>query len=100
MSLLTGDKRTADVEAATRGSLLEIDRSAFKILIETEPAVLRQIENIFSERCKANADLAHSNVDPETLKVSLFNGSKNASGWHKHMQAFLVLVLCLRIVLK
>ena len=80
MSLLTGEKRTAHVEAATRGTLLEIDRSAFKILIETEPAVLRQIESIFGERCKANADLARSKTDPEALKVSLFQRFKKRFG--------------------
>ncbi|MFA5042784.1 MAG: mechanosensitive ion channel family protein [Kiritimatiellia bacterium] len=80
MSLLTGEKRAAQVEAATRGTLLEIDRSAFKILIETEPAVLRQIEEIFGKRCKANADLARNKIDPETLKVSLFQRFKKRFG--------------------
>ena len=80
MSLLTGDKRAAQVEAATRGTLLEIDRSAFKILIETEAVVLRQIESIFGERCKANADLARSKTDPEALKVSLFQRFKKRFG--------------------
>lgn len=80
MSLLTGEKRTAHVEAATRGTLLEIDRSAFKILIETEPAVLRQIETIFGERCKANANLTRTKADPETLKASLFQRFKKRFG--------------------
>ena len=80
MSLLTGEKRTAQVEAATRGTLLEIDRSAFKILIETEPTVLRQIETIFGERCKANANLARSKTDQETLKVGLFQRFKKRFG--------------------
>ncbi|MDD5677216.1 MAG: mechanosensitive ion channel family protein [Kiritimatiellae bacterium] len=80
MSLLTGDKRMAQVEAATRGSLLEIDRSAFKILIETEPAVLHQIETIFGDRCKANAEMARSKADVEALKVSLFQRFKKRFG--------------------
>ena len=80
MSLLTGEKRTAHVEAATRGTLLEIDRSAFKIIIETEPVVLRQIEIIFGERCKANADLARNKADLEVLKVSLFQRFKKRFG--------------------
>ncbi len=80
MSLLTGEKRTAQVEAATRGTLLEIDRSAFKILIETEPAVLRQIEVIFDQRCKANADLARNKADPEAPKISLFQRFKKRFG--------------------
>lgn len=80
MSLLTGEKRAAQVEAATQGTLLEIDRSAFKIIIETEPTVLHQIEGIFSERCKTNADLAHSKTDPEALKVTLFQRFKKRFG--------------------
>lgn len=80
MSLLTGEKRTANVEAATRGALLEIDRSAFKIIIETEPAVRRQIETIFGERCSANADLVHSKAEAEALKASLFQRFKKRFG--------------------
>ncbi|MDO9542055.1 MAG: cyclic nucleotide-binding domain-containing protein, partial [Kiritimatiellia bacterium] len=80
MSLLTGEKRAAHVEAATRGTLLEIDRSAFKIIIETEPAVLHQIEIIFGERCKANADLARNKAEAVALKVSLFQRFKKRFG--------------------
>ncbi|MFH1477169.1 MAG: mechanosensitive ion channel family protein [Verrucomicrobiota bacterium] len=80
MSLLTGEKRAANVEAATRGRLLEIDRSAFKILIETEPAVLRQIETIFGERCKSNADLARNKAEAEAFKISLFQRFKKRFG--------------------
>ena len=80
MSLLTGEKRSAQVEAATRGTLLEIDRSAFKILIETEPTVLRQIEIIFGDRCKANADLARNKAEAVELKASLFQRFKRRFG--------------------
>lgn len=80
MSLLTGEKRTAQVEAATGGTLLEIDRSAFKILVENEPAVLRQIETIFGERCKANADSARNKAESETSKASLFQRFKKRFG--------------------
>lgn len=54
MSLLTGARRNADVVAASHGKLLEIDRGAFKILIETEPLVIQHIEKIFAERCQTN----------------------------------------------
>ena len=80
MSLLTGDRRTAQVEAATRGTLLEIDRSTFKVIIETEPAVLHQIEAVFGERCQANAALARNKAEAEALKVSLFQRFKKRFG--------------------
>ncbi len=80
MSLLTGEKRAAHIEAISPGTVLEIDRSAFKILIETEPAVLRQIEAICNERSNNNARQAGAMANPESLKVSLFQRFKQRFG--------------------
>lgn len=79
MSLLTGEKRSAQVQAATRGRLLEIDRSAFKTFIETEPAVLRQIEAIFSQR-SADARATRDQADPAAVKAGLFQRFKKRFG--------------------
>ncbi len=62
MSLLTGDRRTARVEAESRGQLMEIDRSAFKVLVETEPIMIRRVEKIFAERAQAFRDAAQASA--------------------------------------
>lgn len=80
MSLLTGEKRAAGVVAATEGTLLEVDRHAFKIIIDAEPGVLSQIEAIFSERCKNNAEQARLHISPEEFKDSLFQRFKKRFG--------------------
>ncbi|MBI2438383.1 MAG: mechanosensitive ion channel [Lentisphaerae bacterium] len=80
MSLLTGEKRAARVEAATGGTLLEIERSAFKIIVATEPAIMRQIEAIFAQRAAANVELARDKTDPEAVKAGLWQRFKKRFG--------------------
>ena len=52
MGLLTNEPRIARVEAVTHGRLLEVYRSTFRVLIENEPIMLRQIETVFEDRLK------------------------------------------------
>lgn len=80
MSLLTGEKRNARVEAIKRGRLLEIDRNAFKILLEGEPAIMRQIETVFNQRALANREAARDKAKCEDIKQSFFARFKNLFG--------------------
>lgn len=67
MSLLTNEPRIARVEAVTHGRLLEVDRSTFRVLIENEPIMLRQIEAVFEDRLKKRQ--ASDQLEaPEVLK--------------------------------
>jgi small-conductance mechanosensitive channel len=80
MSLLTGEKRSARVEAKTRGTLLEIDRHAFKILLENEPAIMRQIENVFNQRASANREAMQDKAACEEIKRTLWSRFKRIFG--------------------
>jgi len=71
MSLLTGEKRTARVEAKTGGSLLEIDRNAFRVLLEGEPSLMEQIEIIFNQRALANKEAQSSQTKREEIRQTL-----------------------------
>jgi small-conductance mechanosensitive channel len=80
MSLLTGDKRNARVEAITQGTLLEIDRNAFKVLLESEPAIMRLIENIFNRRVAANKEAGQDLKKDEEIRQTLWSRFKNIFG--------------------
>ncbi len=80
MSLLTGEKRTARVEAATPGRLLEIDRSAFKVLIETEPVMIRRVEEIFEARAQAFQDAARNKGQAAAMKQGFFDRFRELFG--------------------
>lgn len=80
MSLLTGAKRTARVEAATRGVLLEIDRDAFKVIVAGEPALLHQIETLFRQRAATDAELSGGKANAEALKAGLWQRFRKRFG--------------------
>jgi len=80
MSLLTGEKRNARVAAKTRGTLLEIDRNAFKVLLESEPAILRQIESVFNQRAFANKEALQDKAKGEEIKQTLWGRFKRIFG--------------------
>jgi small-conductance mechanosensitive channel len=80
MALLTGEKRMARVEAAAPGRLLEIDRSAFKVLIETEPIMIRRVEKIFTDRVQAAQAVASDKARQPSLQSGLFNRFKQLFG--------------------
>ncbi len=80
MSLLTGAPRTATITAASRGRLLEIDRSTFTLLIESEPRMLGAIERLFAERARANAAQASAGISPALTKDSLWGRFKKRFG--------------------
>ena len=80
MSLLTGEKRNARVEAKTRGTLLEIDRHAFRILLESEPVIMRQIENVFNQRALANKEAMQDKAKCEEIKQTLWSRFRRIFG--------------------
>lgn len=80
MSLLTGEKRNARVAAKTKGTLLEIDRHAFKVLLESEPDMMRQIENVFNQRASANKEAVQDKVKCEEIKQTLWSRFRRLFG--------------------
>ncbi len=80
MSLLTGDKRNARVAARTHGTLLEIDRDAFKTLLDSDPVMLRQIENVFNQRAMANKEAAQDSAMRDEIKQTLWSRFKRLFG--------------------
>jgi small-conductance mechanosensitive channel len=80
MGLLTGEKRAARVEAESQGRLLEIDRSAFKVLIETEPIMIQRVETVFAVRAQANKDAAQSAAQQAVATTSLLTRFKELFG--------------------
>ena len=76
MSLLTGERRTARVEAADSGSLLEVDRNAFRVLLDSEPSVMGQIENIFNQRVLANKGSQAGSAQIETARKTMLERFK------------------------
>jgi CRP-like cAMP-binding protein len=80
MSLLTGEKRNARVAAKTRGTLLEIDRHAFKVLLDSEPVMMRQIEDVFNQRALANKAAMRDKVKCDEIKQTLWCRFKQLFG--------------------
>lgn len=80
MSLLTGEKRNARVAAKTQGTLLELDRNAFKVLLESEPVIMRQIENVFNQRAFANKEAMQDKAKCEEIKQTLWSRFRKIFG--------------------
>jgi CRP-like cAMP-binding protein len=80
MSLLTGEKRSARAEAKTAGTLLEIDRHAFRVLLESESSLMGQIENIFNQRALANKEAKDNTAKREEIKQTLLTRFKKLFG--------------------
>lgn len=76
MSLLTGEKRNARVEANTRGALFEIDRHAFKVLLGNEPSMMRGVEEVFSRRAAANKEAMRDSNKCEEIKKGFWSRFK------------------------
>ncbi|MCB4203408.1 mechanosensitive ion channel family protein [Deferribacterales bacterium Es71-Z0220] len=54
MSLLTGDKRYATITAVTKAKAIEIDRQAFKVLLQRERKVIDKVRSVIESRSKGN----------------------------------------------
>ncbi len=80
MSLLTGAPRSATIAAAAPGRLLEIDRSAFKVLLDTEPRLLAAIERVCGERTRAAAGAVAGRPAAADARASLFQRFKQRFG--------------------
>lgn len=70
MALLTGEARQADVIATEPTRCLEVDREAFRLVLQKEKNVLDNIKTIFEQR---SADHTHNPVHSDSHKASLFN---------------------------
>ncbi|HEY9857342.1 MAG TPA: cyclic nucleotide-binding domain-containing protein, partial [Stenomitos sp.] len=67
MSLLSGQPRSATVTAEVQSELLEIDRVAFKTVLNTNPAIADEIARIVAERRAQNARALESGGMVETV---------------------------------
>jgi CRP-like cAMP-binding protein len=53
MALLTGEPRSANVETISRVELLRLDKAGFEKLLELNPAIVRSLSNMLSQRLKS-----------------------------------------------
>lgn len=65
MSLLTGDKRSATVKSKSQGLLIEIDREAFRLLIERDKKIIKKIKEVFEKR---SAQYPNKKLDKDSNK--------------------------------
>ena len=70
MALLTGEPRTADVTAVDPATCLEIDREAFRMVLEKNPALLANVHRVFEERVSQQRDA--NRRDSHELAEGLF----------------------------
>lgn len=54
MALLTGEPRQADVVAVEPVSCLEVDREAFRVVLEKNPVLMANVTKVFKEREEKN----------------------------------------------
>jgi len=74
MSLLSGQPRSATVTADQHSELLEIDRVAFKTVLNSNPAIAEQIARIVSERQAHNARTLDAAALEETVPAEPESG--------------------------
>jgi CRP-like cAMP-binding protein len=53
MALLTGEPRSANVETISRTELLRLDKAGFEKLLNLNPAIVRSLSNMLSQRLKS-----------------------------------------------
>jgi len=53
MALLTGEPRSANVETISRTELLKLDKAGFETLLNLNPAIVRLLSNMLSQRLKS-----------------------------------------------
>ena len=80
MSLLTGEKRSASVEAGTRCRVLEVGRAFFKVVIEDEPILLQKIDALFEERAAFLKNTANPGESKEQIKAGLLESFRRLFG--------------------
>jgi small-conductance mechanosensitive channel/CRP-like cAMP-binding protein len=70
MALLTGEKRTASVQAITDVRVYQLDKSSFREVLERKPDILEEISNVLSRRKDELSDLmsqTSSGEHPQTM---------------------------------
>lgn len=80
MCLLTGERRTASVKAITHGRVLEAGRAFFKIVIESEPIVLKKIDAMFEERAAFMKSTDNAGESREQIKAGLLASFRRLFG--------------------
>jgi len=88
MALLTGERRTATVVAATDVDLFTLDKSGFQDIIAANPAIAVDISSILAERrealSQAEGDVTHHFVaqggNPAELKARILDRMRNYFG--------------------
>ena len=69
MALLTGEPRQADVVALEPVTCLEVDREAFRGVLEKNPLLVANVTRVFQEREHANRDSADAGTPESTQSL-------------------------------
>jgi len=69
MALLTGEPRTANVTAVDPVTCLEIDREAFRLVLEKSPVLLANVHRVFEERASQHRDMPHKGAPKSSKKL-------------------------------
>jgi len=69
MALLTGEPRTADVTAVVPVTCLEIDRDAFRLVLQKNPTLLANVHRVFEERVSQHRNASHKGEQESTRKL-------------------------------
>ena len=80
MSLLTGDKRYATIKAKERSRAIEIDRQAFKVLLQRERKIIEKVKHAIEERMKADKSKKTSELKEKMTEGGLFEKFKKIFG--------------------
>lgn len=72
MALLTGGRRAATVISKSQGIVIEIDREAFKLLIERDKKIIEKIREVFEKRSSMYKNKKLDNGADKKIEDGLF----------------------------
>ncbi len=73
MALLTGEPRSADVVALEQTQCLLIDREGFRVVLEQNPQVINNVNDIFSQRHSANRSASQTGTVIQEVHETLLS---------------------------
>ncbi len=89
MAMLSGEARSARVEALRDTELLKMPRAAFDQLIDSSPSAMRFMNGLLVSRLRNTSRRAASEDAPRTLAIQPLDGDIDATGFARDLSAAL-----------